>query len=552
MTASLGLPSDPVALDGVRELERLRLRGVLRQRLFGAKTDPVRLGRFQIRRKLGEGAAGVVYAAFDPQMERHVALKVLMAQVADRRALIREARALAQLSHPNVLTVYEVNDESDLAYIVSELVGEGSLRDWLREPHAPRERASMLLGIGMGVASAHRAGLVHCDLKPENVLVGEGRPRIADFGLARVWAVEHGTLSGVGRVVGTPGYMPPEQRRAEAPTPKTDQFSFGVMAYEVLFERHPFLVTPTAGEGLAVARFDADAPVAPPSARHVFAAAWPVIERAIRPDPAARWPDMSALLAALEVALAGATIAAPGGSTRKLVVGLVLAGILGLGATLLVLKPWGNPGASSEDATPPVAAGPDNATDVALFRAVRPMMDRMDWSGCADYLAEHAATETSRATWVSCARASGDEARLERACAAARQDPAPPSECDAVVIEARALERAGRFEACMKVLWEAERSTTRSLLFSQCAQSVGGAAAHTSCLYGRQLNGVPDEPMQCGLGAGHLLDATGHVVPLPEYLMGFAVDGRRAECEKIASSQGRDDLVPLCAGRTPR
>ncbi|MBK6578819.1 MAG: serine/threonine protein kinase [Sandaracinaceae bacterium] len=546
MTVSLGIPSDAAALDGVRELERQRLRGLLRQRMFGQQAAPVRIGRFQIRRKLGEGAAGVVYAAFDPQMERQVALKVLMAQVADRRALIREARALAQLSHPNVLTIYEVNDESDLAYIVSELVEEGSLRDWMREPRTAAERSQMLLGIGQGVASAHRAGLVHRDLKPENVLVGDGRPRIADFGLARVWAAESGTLSGGTRVVGTPAYMPPEQRRGEAPNPKNDQYSFGVMGYELLFERHPFLVPAAKGDDLASPRFDPAAAIAPPASRHPCAAAWPVLERALRADPGARWPDVQALLGALDAAVPRAT-ETPGRPRKARLLALAaVAAVLGL----LVVGAWWRPWASSEPVTtePSVAdTGPDNARDVALFQAVRPMMDRMDWTGCADYLAEHANTETSRATWVTCAQASRDEARLDLACAAASRDPSPPAQCDAVVSEARQLHRTGRFQECVKVLWEAERTSSRSLVLFQCTSSLEGAARVFACMYGQQLNGQRGAPADCGLGEGILLDANGASVPVPEYAIGFALDGRRAACEKIASEHGQPDLAALCA-----
>jgi serine/threonine protein kinase len=545
MTVSLGIPSDPAALDGVRELERKRLRELLRQRMFGQQAAPVRIGRFQIRRKLGEGAAGVVYAAFDPRMERQVALKVLMAQVADRRALIREARALAQLSHPNVLTIYEVNDESDLAYIVSELVEEGSLRDWMREPRTAAERTQMVLGIGQGVASAHRAGLVHRDLKPENVLVGDGRPRIADFGLARVWATESGTLSGGVRVVGTPAYMPPEQRRGEAPTPKNDQYSFGVMAYELLFERHPFLVAPTGGDELTGQRFDPEADIVPPAPRHPSAAAWPVLERALRTEPAARWPDMQALLGALEAALPSSRDT-PARPRPKWMLSLAAAGLLGVLSVVAWWRPWTSP----EPVAPAqsvVATGPDSPRDVELFQAVRPMMDRMDWVGCADYLAEHANTETSRATWVTCAQASRDEARLELACAAAGRDPSPPAQCDTVVSEARALQRSGRFQECVKVLWEAERSSTRSLQLFQCASSLGGGARFYGCMYGQQLSGQRGSPADCGLAEGMLLDVTGAPVPLPEYAMGFALDGRRAECEKIANEHGRRDLAALCA-----
>ena len=156
-----------------------------------AATSGDRVGPYELRAPLGEGAAGVVWEAFEPQLQRSVALKLLRGGwlVEEQRSarLLREARAMARLAHPNVVAVYEAGEDRGQRYVAMELVRGGTLRAWLgRGPREPRATLEVLLQAGDGLAAAHEAELVHRDFKPENVLVGDdGRPRVTDFGLAR-------------------------------------------------------------------------------------------------------------------------------------------------------------------------------------------------------------------------------------------------------------------------------------------------------------------------------------------------------------------------------
>ena len=189
------------------------------------------LGRYRIEQELGSGGMGVVYAAFDPDLERRIALKVL--RIADtgeaRHRLLREARAMARLRHPNIVVVYEVGSADGLDFVAMELLEAGSLADWLKDStRAPSEILDAFIAAGRGLAAAHAAGIVHRDFKPHNIVRGrDGRILVTDFGLARdatnplettlpVGATQSGqtSLSGItmtGAVVGTPAYMAPEQ-----------------------------------------------------------------------------------------------------------------------------------------------------------------------------------------------------------------------------------------------------------------------------------------------------------------------------------------------------
>jgi serine/threonine protein kinase len=161
------------------------------------KRLPDRIGRYEVRRELGAGGMGVVYAAFDPDLQRDVAVKLLRparirgkAETASA-SLKREAQVTARLAHPNVVTIYEVGESSSSVYIAMELVNGPSLRDWMMEQPRPwREVLAMFMQAGRGLAAAHDAGLIHRDFKPSNVLVGDdNRARVVDFGLARTGSV---------------------------------------------------------------------------------------------------------------------------------------------------------------------------------------------------------------------------------------------------------------------------------------------------------------------------------------------------------------------------
>jgi len=225
--------------------------------LLEPETDPgpPMIGRYQLLQRLGAGAMGVVHLAFDSRLERNVALKVLRNpdRPAERDRLLREAKTLARLSHPNVVAIYEVGRAEGVDFIAMEWVNGVNLQQWLFEqPRSQTDILRVFLEAGQGLAAAHRAGLVHRDFKPGNVLVGhDGRVRVGDFGLAkdltaeevrttRAMSVRISTLTQTGAVLGTPAYMAPEQHRGEPTTAASDQFSFCVALYEALQQRRPF------------------------------------------------------------------------------------------------------------------------------------------------------------------------------------------------------------------------------------------------------------------------------------------------------------------------
>jgi predicted Ser/Thr protein kinase len=289
------------------------------------------IGRYRIERLLGTGGMGVVYCAFDPELERRVALKVLpgsrRSQAAVRERLLHEARAMARLNHPNVIKVFEVGTAGDHDYVAMELVEGANLAEWLRaEQHTPREIVNAFLDAGRGLAAAHAVGLIHRDFKPHNVLrSSDGAIAVTDFGLARDVGEATpapadrntpsplGGLTETGSILGTPAYMAPEQWQGDPVGPAADQFAFCVALWEALSGARPF-----RGEvhemRAAVLRGPAalDATAIPRPLRDV-------LRRGLEPDPARRWPDITALLrrlsrfttrSGLVFALAGASATA--------------------------------------------------------------------------------------------------------------------------------------------------------------------------------------------------------------------------------------------------
>lgn len=279
------------------------------------------LGRYRIERELGVGGMGVVHAAFDPDLERRVALKVLRSAASGDEArlrLLREARAMARLAHPNVVVVHEVGSAGGRDYVAMELVDGGTVDEWLkaarRDPAAVFE---VFAHAGRGLAAAHAAGLVHRDFKPHNVLRGrDGRVVVTDFGLAR--GVEAppdplaetreaapaldaretpGSMSGLtrtGSVLGTPAYMAPEQWRGVV-GPASDQFAYCVALWEALAGERPF-----RAETAAALRAQVERGLAPEELVKLPRRVRAALARGLDPDPQKRWPTMDALLARLE------------------------------------------------------------------------------------------------------------------------------------------------------------------------------------------------------------------------------------------------------------
>jgi eukaryotic-like serine/threonine-protein kinase len=209
-------------------------------------------GPYRILQKVGEGGMGVVYKGYQESLGRYVAVKVLRRELAqDEQFIIRfrqEARAVAKLSHPNVLHVYDAGVVDGVHYIVMDYVEGGSLRDLMRQGPLPLERATSIAAqVADALDYAHQQGLVHRDVKPANVLLTEdGRPLLTDFGIARALDASQ-RLTRTGTQVGTPEYMAPEQAQGDPADGRADIYALGIVLYEMLTGQVPFhAATPMA------------------------------------------------------------------------------------------------------------------------------------------------------------------------------------------------------------------------------------------------------------------------------------------------------------------
>ncbi|MEM7154724.1 MAG: tetratricopeptide repeat protein [Myxococcota bacterium] len=300
------------------------------------------LGRYVVVSHLGHGGMGAVFKAYDESLDRVVAIKLLHSQTTeeDTDRLRREAQALARLSHPNVVHVYEVTEAEGRWFIVMELVAGPTLRRWQQNHRSWRECVDTYLQLGRGLAAAHAAGLVHRDFKPDNCIIDEtGRPRVLDFGLVgdlsdpdpdqtleerlgwRSVAVEL-SLTSTGTVVGTPAYMPFEQMAGREIDARSDQFSFCVSLYEALYGHRPYQGSTFVD--LMEEKFLEEFEERPPS-KAVPSALHRALVRGLSAEPSHRWPSMDELLAELERLVARR-------STKWWLTGLLLgAGSMSLG-----------------------------------------------------------------------------------------------------------------------------------------------------------------------------------------------------------------------------
>ncbi|MEZ4448514.1 MAG: serine/threonine-protein kinase [Nannocystaceae bacterium] len=280
---------------------------------------PQRIGRYRVLSCIGSGRMGTVYAAFDPHLDRKVALKVVERDLIEYEGqgdaglrLQREAKVMAKLAHPHVVPVFEVGATHAIVYIAMELIEGGlGIHEWITQtPRSWREVISVYLQAGRGLAAAHQAGIVHRDFKPENVLIGrDNRVRVLDFGLAKpcplvtpavmvseVGEWEPSTTDSNRVVFGTPAYMAPEQHLGRECDVRADQFSFCVALYEGLYRQRPFsgrTVFAIADQVLA-GRIEPE-PVGsrvPPWLRHILV-------RGLSVDPESRYGSMRELLAAI-------------------------------------------------------------------------------------------------------------------------------------------------------------------------------------------------------------------------------------------------------------
>ena len=276
-------------------------------------------GRYVVLERLGEGGMGIVHRAYDPALRREVALKVLRTSgPIARDRMLREAQALARVTHPHVVTVYDVGTAGDDVFIAMELVRGATLAAWLRAAtRTPDQILAVCLAAGEGLAAAHAAGLVHRDFKPSNVMVGDdGRVRVLDFGLARptgTIAPEPASsspdspdllatpITRHGAVVGTPRYMAPEQRTGGAADARSDQYAFCLVVEEALAgARDP--ADATTEDGKAPARSTRPTLPLPRRARAAIA-------RGLEPDPAARFASIDDVLREIEPRRRGVQVA---------------------------------------------------------------------------------------------------------------------------------------------------------------------------------------------------------------------------------------------------
>lgn len=316
-----------------------------------------RVGRYEILGVIGEGGMSYVYLAHDPELDRDVALKLMRVRVGSEgaRRLRREAQALAQLSHPNVVPVYDAGMVGGQAFVAMEYVEGKTLRRWLRSKPPWRQVLTVMIDAGQGLAAAHARGLIHRDFKPDNVLIGDdGRVRVLDFGLARLAGVLDGSIvpsnpsspgdsippsssspassssgrglpsltsSSAGRalasadalvtradqLIGTPAYMAPEQVRRDPVDARADVFAFGVTLYEGLYGTRPFetparqAAASSRDKTMTLSITDATLlrPKPPPRNSGVPRHVQRIVFRALAQEPADRWPSMDAMLAEL-------------------------------------------------------------------------------------------------------------------------------------------------------------------------------------------------------------------------------------------------------------
>ena len=278
-----------------------------------------KIGHFILLNQLGAGGMGSVFAAYDEKLDRRVALKLIHRPTEDsqplRQQTLREARAIARVSHPNVIAVYEVGESYQFVYIAMEYIDGETLHKWqARGGHAWKETLDLYLHAGAGLDAAHRAGVVHRDFKPENVLIGQGgRVWVADFGIARIGlpfeSAEHlseqresvplssDRLTVIGVISGTPGYMSPEQYHGGDVDSRSDQWSFCAALFEALYGYLPFTGDTIKEHAESVLK----PPLSPPGDTPVPAEIHRALLRGLSAEPSTRFESMAMLLSALSL-----------------------------------------------------------------------------------------------------------------------------------------------------------------------------------------------------------------------------------------------------------
>jgi tetratricopeptide (TPR) repeat protein/predicted Ser/Thr protein kinase len=300
------------------DVEVERMYAQVRRGLFGAPAEPIVVGRYEILERVGAGATGFVYAGRDTQLGRKVAIKLLRPDAGvgtrGRARLLREAQAMAQVSSPFAVTVYEAGTHGDQVFVAMEYVAGRTLTAWLVErPRAWAEICERFADAGRGLAAVHAAGLVHRDFKPDNVLMGDDdRPRVADFGLAA--AIGHREaapssassmsaaamdvrLTRTGVAAGSLAYMSPEQHRRASVDARSDQFGFCVALFEALYGVRPFAGATEEELRPRVLAGTIDWPAHKP---RLPVRLMRLLARGLDPDPGRRFASMEALVRELD------------------------------------------------------------------------------------------------------------------------------------------------------------------------------------------------------------------------------------------------------------
>jgi len=272
-----------------------------------------RIKGYELRETIGAGGFGAVYRAHQPLVGREVAIKIILPQYANHPDFIRrfevEAQVIARLEHPHIIPLYDYWRDAEGAYLVMRFLRGGSLRASIKGNQMPLEAASKMLDhIAGALAVAHRQGVVHRDIKPDNILLDEeGNAYLTDFGIAKELGNEASNVTQADMVVGSPAYLSPEQVKSETVTPQSDIYSLGVVLYEVLTGQHPF---PEAGvTALLIKHLQEALPLVQDVREDVPPGVDEVIQRATAKDPADRYPDAPSLAAAFRrVVMAGAGV----------------------------------------------------------------------------------------------------------------------------------------------------------------------------------------------------------------------------------------------------
>ncbi len=309
-----GTPYERGGFDPAAELAQAQREG----RFYGAVLSPPKIDKYILLDHLGHGGMGSVYTVYNPDLDRKSVIKLVRPDRSGpdtRQRLLREARLTATVSHPNVIVIHDSGEFRDEVYVVMEYIAGVDLDQWRRRgPHPWRQVLAVYHQAGLGLAAAHARSIVHRDFTPRNAMLGDdGRVRVLDFGLAH--ACRPGpapapqafaphpsdSLTATGAIVGTPRYMSPEQIRGITTDARSDQFSFCVALWEALLGPLPFAGTDIYDYNEAVTT---GAVRMPEVTRGVPGRVLRTLRRGLSPDPADRWPDMPALLAALTPAAA--------------------------------------------------------------------------------------------------------------------------------------------------------------------------------------------------------------------------------------------------------